>query len=79
MAAEAASSPATMLTGTGAVVTGLGEWALTGPGLATLCGSLLTVATFALNAWSIVRRERREQQRHELEMRKNRDQLEGQP
>lgn len=68
VAVEAASAPSTLLTGAGATVTGLGEWAVTGPGLATIFGLALTAATFAINAWSIVREDRRKQQRHEIEL-----------
>ena len=67
-AAEAASKPAVLASGTGTVLAGLGDWVSTGPGLATAIGLCLTLVSLILQMWWIARQDKRQQQRHEAEM-----------
>lgn len=67
--AEAASAPAVKVSAVGTSLVGLGDWLSTGPGIATAIGLCLTLASFLLQLWSVARRDRREQQKHEAEMR----------
>ena len=68
-ATEAASAPAVKATALGAGITSFGDWLTTGPGIATAVGLLLTLASLALQMWSVIRRDRREQREHDARMR----------
>jgi hypothetical protein len=68
-ASDAASSPYLAASAAGSTFTGVTEWLTTGPGIATACGIAMTAATFALNVWLGLRKDRREQREHETRMR----------
>ena len=67
-ASEAASSPAVKVSAIGASITGVSDWLSTGPGIATLAGLLLTLASLLLQVWSVIRRDRRESREHDFKM-----------
>ena len=75
-AAEAASAPAVKTAALGAGLTSFGDWLATGTGIATAVGLLLTLASLALQTWSVIRRDRREEREHELRMRAEAERLE---
>lgn len=69
-AAEAASAPAVKMAAVGAGLTGIADFLQTGTGLATAIGLALTLCSFLLQLWSVMRRDAREQREHELRLRR---------
>lgn len=66
VAAEAASAPAVKASAAGSGIVVSLDWMTSGPGLIALAGLSFTALTFAVNVWSVLRRERRaEQERRE--------------
>ena len=67
-AAEAASKPAVITSSSSAIATGVTEWVSTGPGIFMALGFLLSVATFLLTLWKVLRDDKRAEQRHAVDM-----------
>ena len=68
-AVEAASKPAVITSAFGAGLSSIGDWLSTGPGAFMAMGFALSVATFFLTLWKVLRDDRRAAQRHEAEIR----------